>query len=86
MLTPEDVLARLRTRPFVPMRVVTITDQHYDVYHPDMVLVGRGFLEIGLSTSENPLIADSITRFALLHVTELRELPKPTVANNSVDD
>lgn len=75
IFTPDDVQARLRERPFAPVRIVTTTNQTYDIYHPDLVLVARRFLVVGLPSTENPSQADQVTRVALVHVAELRDLP-----------
>ncbi|MCS6977585.1 MAG: hypothetical protein NZM31_11335 [Gemmatales bacterium] len=75
IFSPDDVQTRLRQQPFVPVRIVTTTGQTYDVYHPDLVLVARRFLVIGTPSSENPTQAEQVTRVALVHVAELRDLP-----------
>ena len=77
IFTAEDVQSRLRVQPFVPVRIVTTTGQLYDVYHPDLVFVARRFLEVGTPDRDNPTVADAVTRVALVHVTELRDLPVP---------
>ncbi len=77
MFSADDIQARLRKQPFEPLRVVTSTGQTYDVHHPDLVIVGRRFLMIGLPSAENPSQAEQITRVALLHVTEIQDLPMP---------
>jgi hypothetical protein len=82
IFTPDDVQARLRERPFTPVRIVTTTGQTFDVHHPDLVLVARGFLIVGLPSSENPSQADQVTRVALVHVAELRDLPNPIPPSN----
>lgn len=77
MFTPEAVQSRLRDRPFIPVRIVTTTGQTYDVFHPDLVMVGQRALIIGTPSAANPTTFDQVTRVALLHVTELRDLPTP---------
>jgi len=78
---PENVKDRLREQPFRPLRVVTSTDQTYDIYHPDMVMVGLRFLLIGTPSDDNPAFPDLFTRVALMHVTELRDLPALATAS-----
>jgi hypothetical protein len=78
IFTADDVQARLREQPFVPVRIVTTTGQTYDVYHPDLVFVARRFIEVGTPDRDNPTVADAVTRVALVNVTELRDLPVPT--------
>ncbi len=77
MFSADDIQARLRERPFRPARFVTTTGQIYDVYHPNLVLVGRRFLIVGTPSQENPSQAEQVTRVALIHVTEMRVLPIP---------
>lgn len=83
VFTADDVQARLREHPFTPVRIVTTTGQVYDIFHPDLVLVARRFLVVGTPSPENPAQADQVTRVALVHVTELRDLPPitPPAAN-----
>lgn len=80
--TPEDIQARLRGRPFAPFRNVTTMDQTFDIDHPELVMVARTFLMVGTPSSDNPACADHVTRVALVHVAELRDLPAAASAAN----
>jgi len=73
--TPELIKERLRGPQFVPFRLVTTTNQDYDIYHPDMVFVGMRFVIVGTPSNDNPAFADSVSRIALMHITEMRDLP-----------
>jgi len=75
MFTPEGILSRIRQQPFVPVRITTTAGEAYEVHHPELVLVGRRFLEIGSASPENPETFDAITRVAVMHVTALENLP-----------
>ena len=75
MFTADDIQARLRERPFVPMRIVTSSGQSYAVSHPDLVLVGRRFLIIGTASNENPTQIDAASRIAVMHVADLQDIP-----------
>ena len=77
MFTADDIQARVRQRPFAPMRLVTTTGESYDIYHPDLIMVGRRSVIIGTASAENPSQFEQVTRVAILHVTELRDLPIP---------
>jgi hypothetical protein len=84
MFNPDDIRAQFRQQPFTPVQVVTTTGQTYDIPHPDLVLVTRNFLMIGLPHSENS-VPDQVTRVAMVHVTELRDLTRPAgPANGAV--
>ena len=75
--TPDAMYDRLHDRPFTPMRLITTAGQIFDIYHPELVLVGEEFLMIGTPKSDNPKYFNRVTRIALAHVTELRDLPAP---------
>ncbi len=77
MFTPEIIQTRLRGRPFVPLRVVLSTGQTYDVFHPDMAMVGHREMHIGIPSSTHPTLYHDVTRVALIHIAELRDLPSP---------
>jgi hypothetical protein len=83
MFTANDIRNRMRTQPFVPLRIVTSSGQAFDVHHPDLVLIGGRELIVGQGTSNNPTFYDSITRVAIMHVTALQDLPTPPLANTN---
>jgi hypothetical protein len=74
MFPADDIQARLRERPFVPLRVVTSSGQAYDITHPDLVLVGRRALIIGTASNDNPTQFETASRVAVLHVVDLLDL------------
>ena len=78
IFTPQNVRDRLREQPFVPVQLVTTTNQTYDIYHPDLVLVGQTFLIVGTPSQNDPTTPDRVTRLALIHLTEMRDLPPVT--------
>lgn len=84
MFSADDIQARLRQQPFVPVRIVTTTGQTYDLRHPELAIVGRRFLMVGIPSAENPTQAEQITRIALVHVTELQDLPAANPASGNV--
>jgi hypothetical protein len=75
MFSPDDIQARLRQQPFIPLRIVTTTGRAYDIPHPELVMVGRHFVIVGLPSKENPTQVEQVTQVALIHVTELQNLP-----------
>jgi hypothetical protein len=56
MFSADDIQARLRERPFRPLRIVASEGQRCDIHHPDLVLVGRRDLMIGFADPANPTI------------------------------
>ena len=74
MIRPEDIQARVRRQPFQPLRIVTSAGQTFDVYHPDLIMVGQRDLTIGTGSAESPTVYDRQTHVALMHVTALEDL------------
>lgn len=77
MFTPDEIEARVRGRPFVPVRITTSSGQSFDIYHPDLILIGRRSVEVGTASSENPKHYEHVTRVAIMHITALEDLPSP---------
>jgi hypothetical protein len=82
MYTAEVILTRMRTRPFRPLRIIASEGLRFDIHYPDLVLVGRHDLTIGVSSSDHPEIYDNQTRVALVHIVALEDLPVPTISGN----
>ena len=78
MFTADDLKARIRQHPFVPLRIVTSSGEAFDLYHPDLIMVGRRDLTIGIASVEHPGQYERQTRVAIMHVTALEDLPVPT--------
>ncbi len=78
MFTADEIQSRVRERPFVPLRIVTSAGQAFDVYHPDLIMVGRRSLIVGTASAENPGQYERTSRLAIMHVTALEDLPRPT--------
>ena len=77
MYTAEEIQARLREKPFRPLRFIASEGLKYDIYHPDLVFVGRRDLQIGFAPPESPTIYDRVTRVALVHIVAMEDLPAP---------
>jgi hypothetical protein len=82
MYTAEDIKARLRERPFRPLRFIVSKGLKYDIPHPDLVFVGRHDVQIGFSDSEDPSIYDRVTRVTLVHIVAMEDLPVPAAPDN----
>jgi hypothetical protein len=77
MFTADDIQKRVRVRPFRPLRIVTSSGETFDVYHPDLIMIGRRDLTVGIPSGENATHYDQQARVALMHVTALHDLPMP---------
>ena len=75
MINSSDIDAKLKERPFVPFRVIMSSGQYYDLYHPDLVLVGKRHLFVGTASEVNPTMFDRSSLLSILHVAALEALP-----------
>lgn len=76
--TYTDVQQRIKEQPFTPLRIVTTSGRSYDIYHPDLVLVGYTFVMVGMPRPELPEIVDHFNRIAVSHIAELTDLALAT--------
>jgi hypothetical protein len=71
-MCPEDIRGFLQQRPFHPFRI-TLTDRRtYEVRHPELAMVGRSSMAIGVPapTETNP-VYDRLVTVSLLHVMQI---------------
>ena len=81
MFSPDDIQSRLRQSPFVPVRIIISSGQTFEVYHPDLVLLGRREIMIGMASRASPTQYEQVTRVPIMHVTALEDLPASSAAN-----
>ena len=74
MFRPKFINERLKSQPFRPLRVVASEGLHYDIYHPDMIMVGERDITIGISRRRGT-IYDRQIRVAIMHIVGLEDLP-----------
>jgi hypothetical protein len=77
MFTSEDIKGRVKAQPFVPLRILTTSGDQYDVYHPDMIMVGQRFVIVGTASEANPTIFERTSQVAIWHIAALEPLPVP---------
>lgn len=79
-MNPDAILAFTRRSPFVPFRVHVAEITHYDVLHPEWIMVGGAMAFIGGRRDPNSPIFDEPIVIALRHITRLEPLDVPTPA------
>jgi hypothetical protein len=82
MFSSDDIQKRLRQSPFIPVRIIISSGQTFDILHPDLVLVGRRDITIGIASTESPAQYEQTTRVPITHVTALDDLPTAISAGN----
>ena len=76
-MRPEDIRERLRKRPFQPIRLFLSDGAHYDVWHPDIMVVGRTEVIMGMPTGNGKPDEDLPERFASIdpiHVVRIEPI------------
>ena len=74
----EDLLERIRQRPFVPFVVVTTDGTKYEVRHPEMLMPGRRTVIVGLPDDPATPVFDRHVIVSMLHVQRLEFLHPQT--------
>ncbi|MBW3538867.1 MAG: hypothetical protein KY476_01220 [Planctomycetes bacterium] len=77
MFSADEIEERIKLRPFQPVRIVSSSGHTYDVFHPDMVLLGQSSIIVGIPGAENPKRYDQTARLSLFQITALEDLPAP---------
>ena len=71
----DDLLQKLKKQPFVPFRVFLSDGSQYDVRHPELAIVTRRTVVIGVPGSDGPEgPMDKTVDCSLMHVTRLEQL------------
>ena len=74
-MRPEDILRLLRTRPFEPFRLFLSDGASYEVRHPELALVGRSTVVVGLPGAQGPDgPVEQMVNCALVHITRTQPI------------
>jgi hypothetical protein len=74
-MRPEDVREFLRRQPFRPFRLTLTDGRTYDVLHPELAMVGRSWVQVGLARPGDPEnIAERLISVSLLDIMQIEPL------------
>jgi hypothetical protein len=73
-MSADDLLQRVRARPFVPFRLVLTEGTPYEVRHPDHIMVTRTIASIGRPSKDEQSLFESVVWVSLLHIVRLEPL------------
>jgi len=80
----EELRGLLKKVPFKPFRLYLSNGQSYDVTHPDLAVVGRNDVFIGLPSGDLPAgVYDRFAFVALMHINNIEPLPPATHAEKN---
>jgi hypothetical protein len=69
---PEDVRDFLQHKPFQPFRLTLTDGRVYEVRHPELAMVGRSTVAIGLPAANDPQpVFDRLVTVSLLHIMHI---------------
>jgi hypothetical protein len=86
VFTATDILARVNERPFTAFRLMTSAGESFDVHHPDLAIVRRRDVVLGISSNDRPKRYANTSRVSIMHVTSLQDLSAPTRTGGNGDD
>ena len=69
-MRPDELRALLDRRPFEPIRLHIASGQTMDIKHPEMALVTRSAVVVGVTRSGNR-VADYAVHCSLLHIVKI---------------
>jgi hypothetical protein len=73
VMTVQTFRDLLSQRPFRPFRLVMSSGQHYEVRHPEMALLTRTSILVGIDVADDGVPAE-FKICSLLHVTAIEPL------------
>jgi hypothetical protein len=77
----QELLNRLRRRPFVPFRIHLTDGSSYEIRHPDLVMPGARSVAVGNPGADLPEdVYESIVIPAPVHITRLEPLVAPVAS------
>ena len=77
-MRPQDILDLLRRQPFEPFRLHLSDGAVFEVRHPELAMVGRSTVLIGIPAPESAeAVFDRYVNCALIHITHTEPINGP---------
>lgn len=73
-MSPEELNSALRRRPYVPLRIHVTDGVHYDILNPEMAMIGRTILFLGLRRDVDSPFFDEPVMVSMRHVTRVEPI------------
>ena len=74
-MRPDDLLELLRQQPFEPFRLYMSDGSNYEIWHPDLAIVQRSKITVGVPGSDGPNgPAERTVNCALVHITRTESI------------
>jgi len=73
-MSADELYELLHQRPFMPLRLHLTGGTTYDIRHPEMAIVARSLVTVGLPGKNGGGIADAVIHCALGHIVRVEPL------------
>jgi len=71
-MRPNDIRQFLDRRPFQPFRITLTDGRSYEVRHPELAMVGRSIVAIGVpAPDESQPVFDRLITVSLIHIMQM---------------
>ncbi len=80
-MTFDDLKTQMDIRPFAPFRLFLTDGTTFDVRHPELFMLGRRSVIVGLAAEPNQTHYDRWTTVDLFHIMRTEPLPASTPTN-----
>ncbi len=81
-MSPNEILEDVRKRPFEPFRLIVSDGTHYDVFHPELCMVGASSVTIGLARDPASPLYERQIKIDCRHAIKTHLLPTSPAGTN----
>lgn len=74
MISAATLRERLERRPFIPFRITTSAATSVEVWHPELLMVGKQTIVVGTTKSPDQKLYDHAVTIGILHIVQLDDL------------
>ncbi len=82
-MRPEELRELLKVRPFAPLRIHVTDGKSYDIVHPELVLILKSRVDIGVPAEPGGDILERVEHVSLLHIVRIEPLSPASSQPNS---
>ena len=73
-MSPNEIEAQRKQTPFAPFRIYLSDQSHFDIRHPEMLLVTRRVVYVAIYDSANTTMPERAIFCDPLHITRLEPI------------
>ncbi len=81
-MPPQDLQKKLQSRPFRPFRIYLSDGAAYDVMHPELLMLGRRSMVLGVASRPEATLYERTIDIDLIHVVRMEQIEATTQRGN----